>query len=74
MYEGQTRIDGIKLIDTLPKGLLTQKEENIISYIYEMDYPSAHIARLWGCTRQSVNQTKHSAIKKIKKYLQNERD
>lgn len=49
-----------------PRGRLTDLETYILCEIYEKGQTSASIARTLGITRQSVNQTKKRAEKKLK--------
>lgn len=51
------------------KDLLSLNECQIIYLIYIDGYTSAEIARKSRISRQSVNQLKHRALKKIKEYL-----
>ena len=46
--------------------LLNDFEYRIIIMIFSKGYSSAEIARIFGTSRQSVNQTKNRALKKIK--------
>lgn len=55
-------------LPTYPKGLLTCKEETIIRLIYEAGYSAAEISRALNVSRQSVNQCKKRAEKKLLKY------
>ncbi len=55
-------------LPTYPKGLLTRKEEVIIRLIYETGYSAAEISRALNVSRQSVNQCKKRAEKKLLKY------
>lgn len=54
------------------KKILTQREFEIIIYIYYFNYSSADIARVKNVSRQSVNQIKKRALSKLKKNLQKE--
>lgn len=47
---------------------LTGKEEVIIRLIYETGYSAAEISRALNVSRQSVNQCKKRAEKKLLKY------
>lgn len=51
-----------------PDGLLTNTEHTVIRLLYEQGYSSTIIARKLGVSRQSVNQTKLRALKKLQKY------
>ena len=55
-------------LPTYPKGLLTRKEEVIIRLIYETGYSAAEISRALNVSRQSVNQCKKRAEKKLLQY------
>jgi RNA polymerase sigma factor (sigma-70 family) len=57
------------IFDAFPKHLLTDKERQIIVLIFENGCTSAQIARIWGCSRQAVNQAKRSALNKMKRCL-----
>lgn len=51
------------------KSLLSEKEYQIIYQIYEEGYTAAEIARISQQSRQSVNQLKQRALKKIADFL-----
>lgn len=44
--------------------VLTKREREIITLMFENSLTAAEIARRWGCSRQSVNQGKIVALKK----------
>jgi len=48
------------------KAVLTNPETQIILYIYFKQYTVAEIAKLYGVSRQAINQTKTRALKKLK--------
>lgn len=47
--------------------VLTKREREIITLMFENSLTAAEIARRWGCSRQSVNQGKIVALKKLRK-------
>lgn len=51
-------------IDVLTK---REREREIITLMFENSLTAAEIARRWGCSRQSVNQGKIVALKKLRK-------
>ena len=46
---------------------LSKREREIITLMFENSLTAAEIARRWGCSRQSVNQGKIVALKKLRK-------
>lgn len=48
--------------------ILTKREQRVLFLIFSDGLSAAEIARVCGISRQSVNQTKHSALRKLKKY------
>lgn len=56
-----------KLSD-FPDGLLTDAEHVVIRQLFERGRSSAEIAQELGISRQSVNQTKLRAMKKLRQY------
>ena len=53
----------------IPRDLLTDLERKTIYLIHIMGYSAAETARIRGVTRQTVNQVKRRAEKKLRKYL-----
>lgn len=53
----------------VPGSLLTRKEKLVLYRIHVMGYSAAEVAHAWGTTRQSVNQMKLRAEKKLRNYL-----
>lgn len=53
----------------IPRDLLTDLERETICLIHTMGYSAAEIAHARGVTRQTVNQIKHRAENKLRKYL-----
>lgn len=47
--------------------VLTKREREIITLMFENSLTAAEIARRWGCSMQSVNQGKIVALKKLRK-------
>lgn len=64
--------DGVNHLPPYPAGLLSPQEEKTVRSIYEQGYSAAEIARVLGVTRQSVNQMKMRALKKLKNYYEKE--
>ena len=58
-----------KRVLNIPPKLLTKRETYILRSIYEQEYSSAETARALHVSRQSVNQTKKNAEKKLKNYF-----
>ncbi len=54
------------LLTELQIDVLTKREREIITLMFENSLTAAEIARRWGCSRQSVNQGKIVALKKTK--------
>lgn len=54
---------------SIPLGALNKKEQDVIIKVYLYHYSVAEIARLWGTTRQAVNQLKQRALKKLEKEI-----
>jgi len=48
--------------------LLTLRERKIISLYYLEGYKDEEIANIYGICQQSVNESRQSGIKKLKKY------
>lgn len=70
--EGQTAQSDADLFDFLalfPEGALTCGEQNVLVQKYYFGYSSAEIAKRLGTSRQSVNQTKARALKKLRKKI-----
>lgn len=61
------QIDGLGELGI--RELLSEKEYRIIYQIYEEGYTAAEITRISKKSRQSVNQLKHRALKKIADFL-----
>ena len=55
------------LLTELQIDVLTKREREIIKLMFENSLTAAEIARRWGCSRQSVNQGKIVALKKLRK-------
>ena len=55
------------LLTELQIDVLTKREREIITLMFENSLTAAEIARRWGCSRQSVNQGKIVALKKLRK-------
>ena len=55
------------LLTELQIDVLTKREREIITLMFENSLTAAEIARRWGCSRQSVNQGKIVALKNLRK-------
>lgn len=55
------------LLTELQIDVLTKREREIITLMFENSLTAAEIARRWGCSRQSVNQGKIVTLKKLRK-------
>ena len=55
------------LLTELQIDVLTKREREIITLMFENSLTAAEIARRWGCSRQLVNQGKIVALKKLRK-------
>lgn len=62
--------NNMQLDQTFRLDLLTEKERAVIFLMFERNISAAAIARHWNCSRQSVNQIKLKAIKKLKSTIQ----
>lgn len=56
------------------KKILTESETSIIALIYIMDYTATEIAHIYGTSRQSVNQTKLRALRKLRIFYSDKLD
>lgn len=76
MVEGQNSVSGTddfqELMAHIPRGTLTDRETLIIIREFYMGMSSAEISNDLKVSRQSINQTKQKALKKLKRAIEEE--
>ena len=55
--------------EDLPRGLLTARQELVLSLTFDQDMDAADIARLLRISPQTVRSTKHKAIRRLRRHF-----
>lgn len=68
-YEESTAVDIPKSTITIPKGLLSERQNQVVKMVFWGDMRSVEVAEQLGISPQTVRSIKHQAIAKLRRYF-----